>query len=61
MCKENKMGLKVHYFTLDRKDIEIRCMIDNNAIKDRQLLIRPFLGRAQYIDHWDLPPSDSYT
>ena len=26
--------------------------------KDRQLLIRPFLARVQYIDHWDLPPSD---
>ena len=27
------MGLKVHYFTLDRKDIEIRCTLDSNAIK----------------------------
>ena len=27
-------------------------------VKDRQLLIRPFLARVQYIDHWDLPPSD---
>ena len=25
------MWLKVHYFTLDRK--EIRCLLDNNAIK----------------------------
>ena len=30
-------------------------------LKDRQLLIRPILVRAQYIDHLDLPPSDSYT
>ena len=31
---------------------------ESAGLKDRQLLIRPFLARVQYIDHWDLPPSD---